>query len=362
MKRGIAIVLYLLFALAVKPEFPLRGLAVGAVAVGVDQEGRANRWLTLIHAENPEAPWEWVVVLGQKDGENPAVPAGVRIDAVIAKYRVLRPGHPEPYPGPPRVRLVRARIEGKGELPKSLGEAAVVRPCPRLPELPPPLDRIGLACEGKRPPLGRSGEALAYLLKAPFFGERDPLFGEAFMLAWIQEDHALVTAVGSELALFFALPKDRLPPPSRAVALASAPRLASPLPPVARKSAVFRLEYPYRRYLKAHDFRLAVTFEGLEGGLARYRVERYDLLGDERSSAVLYGAGAFGPHYLNPDLPEGFAWAFQEMTWRWEAGNFAFGFMDWSYLEGVYQEDGGLHTLVLRSKEGEPAIRLRRLP
>ncbi len=362
MKRGLLLLLLLIPSLAMKPEFPLQGLAVGSVAVAADPAGQAQRWLTLIHAENPGSPWEWVVVLGQKNGENPAVPVGVRLDAVIAKYRVLRPGHPEPYPGPPRVHLVRARIEGKGELPKSLGEAAVVRPCPRLPELPPPLDRIGLACEGKRPPLGRSGEALAYLLKDPFFGKRDPLFGEAFMLAWIQEDHALITALGSELALFFALPKDRLPPPSRAVALASAPRLNLPLPPVAKKSVIFRLQYPSRLYIKAHDFHLAVTFQGIEGGLARYRVERYDLLGDERASATLYGAGAFGPHYLNPSLPQGFAWAFQEMTWQWEAGSFTFGFGDWPYLEGRYREDGELRELILRSKGAEPAIRLQRLP
>ena len=234
MKRGLLFLLFFVPALAAKPEFPLRGLAVGAVAVASDPGGPAQRWLTLIRAENPESPWEWVAVLGQKEGENPAVPAGARIEAVVARFRVLRPGHPEPYPGPPRVRLVQARIEGKGELPQSLGEAAVVRPCPKLPELPPPLDRIRLACEGKRPPLGRSGEALAYLLN-------DPLFGEAFMLAWMQDGYALVTAVGSDMALFFALPKNRLPPLSQAVALASAPRLDLPLPPAAQTDATFRL-------------------------------------------------------------------------------------------------------------------------
>ena len=362
MKRALISLLFLVPALAVKPEFPLRGLAVGAVAVASDPAGQVQRWLTLIHAENPESHWEWVVVLGQKDGENPAVPAGARIEAVVTKFRVLRPGHPEPYPGPPRVRLVQARIEGKGELPQSLGEAAVVRPCPNLPELPPPLDRIRLACEGKRPPLGRSGEALAYALTDPFFGRKDPLFGEAFILAWMQDGYALVTAVGSDMALFFALPKDRLPPLSRAVALASAPRLDLPLPQAAKTDATFRLSYPNRLYIKAHDYRLSVTFEGLEGRLARYRVKRYDLLGEEQSSAVLYGAGAFGPHYLNPSFSEGFAWAFQEMTWVRLPGSFTFGYFDRPYLEAQYRRDGTLDRLVLTGNAERPALELRRWP
>jgi len=334
----LALLLLLFSAWAKKPEFPLSGAAVGAVAVTADENGRASAWLTLVRSEGENAPWSWVAVFGVRDPKAhlPAIPAGVRVDLTVAEYRA----HPYPVrlPGPTRVLVVRGRWKGKGRLPERLGEAVCADPNAPLPHLSPPLDRIALACTGENPPLGRSGEAVRFLLDDPFFGN-----GELW--AWLQGDHALVTLIGSELALYAALPREKLPPESAARALGASPILTLPFPKVAGKRATFRLAYPNRLYPSAHEFRLEVVPEGRTGSLMRYRLIRYDLLSGVWAETEVFGAGALGPHYIHPNLLNAFIWT--DLWWTWEgiAGRFDYGIRRAPLLEALYRADGRLERL-----------------
>ncbi len=347
------IVLLLLPGFAAKPEFWVEGRAVGALAVASDATGRAYAWYTLVQTEGKDAPWDWVVVLGnQKEPDRfPVVPAGSRVHLLVREYR------PDPYlvppPGPPRVIVVQGKPAGEGHLPKKLGEALCFKNLAAFPDFPPPLDRIPLACKGETPPLGRPGEAVRYWIEDPFFGN-----GELW--AWYQQDHALVTIVGSELALFGALPKNQLLPRARALALGSAPRLSLPFPEPAARPAAFRLRYPNRRYFKPHAFRLEVVPEGRRGALMRFRIMLYDLAEGTLRETRIFGSGVLGPHYAHPKLWSAFTW--NELSWIWEgsAGQLGYGYRRPNLLVARYRENGGLEQLSVRG--GPELLRIPEKP
>ncbi len=352
MKRVLAALVFLGAVHAAIPVFNLRGRPVGAVAVAADENGTATAWLTLVEVRGSRTLAErWLVVYGFPEAGLPALAPGDPVAIAVRPYRPHRYG--APYPGPRRYALA-APAGPKGGLPRRLGEARTVRPCPELPELPPPLDRIALACRGKTAPIGRAGETLAYRLG------HDPFFGKGTLFAWIGKDHARALAIGEEAALFFAIPNPRLPPPEDAWLLDAAPELALPLPEAALEPAAFALSYPGRLYVRAHRFRLEVRPLGREGGLVRYAVRRHDLLGGEAAAIEVFGDGVLGPHYLNQRLARDFLWAALGFTWEGNAGGLTFAYQGAPLLEAAGAK-GRIEKLTVYGPKG-PRIVVRRLP